>query len=208
MIRSAAVPRITLLTELLHDARCGSAEALGQLFQACRGYLLTVARQEMAAALRAKVDAADIVQETFIEATRDFTVFRGETEQELLGWLRGILRHNLADLSRYFQMCCRSLSQEVRLLDQLANFLIAGSARGKAWTVCEQLIAQEQCLALETALQHLPTTYRWVLQLRYGERCSFSEIGNRLQRSPEAARKLVCRSLQCLRQEMRVHSEV
>ena len=31
--------------------------------------------------LRAKIDAADVVQETFIEATHDFAAFRGET-----GW--------------------------------------------------------------------------------------------------------------------------
>lgn len=187
---------------LLQDARNGSMEALGQLLESCQGYLLAIARRELPVLLQAKVDAADVVQETFIEATRDFAHFRGANEQELLGWLRRILRHNLADLSRHFRMCCRSLSQEVRLLDQLANFLVAGSLHGQARTICEQLIAQEKGRALEAAVQHLPFVHRKVLQLRFGEHCSFSEIGNRLQRSPEAVRKMACRSLKQLRREM------
>jgi len=202
MMLSVAVSREVAPIAFLQDARDGSMEALGQLLESCQGYLLAIARRELPVPLQSKVDAADVVQETFIEATRDFAHFRGETEQELLGWLRRILRHNLADLSRHFRMCCRSLSQEVRLLDQLANFLVAGSIRGQARTICEQLIAQEKHRALEAAVQHLPCVYRKVLQLRFGERSSFSEIGNRLQRSPEAVRKIVCRSLKRLRREM------
>ena len=207
MNRSAAAFRNALLSALLHNARTGSVEALGQLFEACRGYLLTIARQEMAASLRAKVDAADVVQETFIEALRDFPAFRGETGPQLLGWLRGILRHNLADLAKHFGSRCRTLSQEVRLPDpqRLAD------ARIRAfWAVggpiCEQLIAQEQRRALDAALHRLPQLYRRVLQLHFGERCSFVEIGNGLQRSLEAVRKMAGRAVERLRQEMRIHA--
>lgn len=207
MTLSVAVHPEAVPIACLQDARSGSLEALGQLLESSRVYLLAVASRELPAPLLAKVDAADVVQETFIEATRDFADFHGETPQELLGWLRGILRHNLADISRHFRMGCRSLSQEVRLLDQLANFLVAGSFRGEARNICEQLIAQEKGRALEAAVQRLPPAYRKVLQLRYGERCSFSEIGNRLQRSPEAVRKMMCRALERLREQLRVHTE-
>lgn len=192
---------------LLQEARSGSMDALGKILEACRGYLLAVAGRELPPPLQSKVDAADVVQETFIEATRDFVHFRGESEQQLLGWLRGILRHNLTDLNRHFDMNCRSLSQEVCLLDELVDCLRSGTTRGNRATICEQLIAQEQCRALEKAVQRLPSSYRQVLQLRYGERCHFAEIGERLQRSPEAVRKIVCRALERLRQDMRGYSE-
>jgi RNA polymerase sigma-70 factor (ECF subfamily) len=208
MTRSANNLSNALLPALLHKARSGSVEALGRLFEACRGYLLSIARQELDASLRAKVDAADVVQETFIEATRDFAAFRGETGPQLLSWLRGILRHNLADLARHFGYSCRSLSQEVSLhsqasaaADRRSAFLAVGEP------ICEQLIAQEQRLALDAALQRLPPPYRQVLQLRYGERCSFAEIGLDLRRSPEAARKMACRAVERLRHEMRVYAE-
>jgi len=208
MAMSFATPlRPDVLTPLLQEARAGSTEALGQLFQASRGYLLTVARQELRATLRAKVDAADVVQETFIEATRDFAAFRGATEQQMLGWLRGILRHNLADVTRRFGACCRCLAQEERLRDHLPCPIHPRSPLVVGQTVCEQLIAQELRHDLDAALQRLPPLYRQVLQLRCGERWSFTEIGCSLRRSPEAARKLWCRAVERLRQDMRVYGD-
>lgn len=207
MPRSADCLRNVFLAALLHNARNGSAEALGRLFEACRGYLLSIAQQELAASLRAKVDAADVVQETFIEATRDFAAFRGETGPQLLGWLRGILRHNLTDLARHFEYGCRALSQEVPLYcqrstaDDTSTFLAVGRP------ICEQLIVEEQRRALDAALQRLPPPYRQVLQLRFGERCSFAEIGIDLRRSPEAVRKIYGRAVERLRYEMRVYAE-
>ncbi len=208
MNRSVALRREAFFSVLLHKARGGSIEALGRLFEACRGYLLTVARQELAAPLRTKVDAADVVQETFIEALRDFPNFRGETGHQVRGWLRGILRHNLADLTRHFECRCRCLAQEVPLLDRqcaTAARLRAFLARGGP--IYEQLIVQEQRHALDAALQRLPPRYRRVLQLHFGECYSFAEIGNDLQRSPEAVRKMAWRAIERLRREMHVFAE-
>ncbi len=175
-------------TEWLQDARAGSADALGQLFEACRPYLLAIARQELRASMQAKVDAADVVQETFIEAQRDFAAFRGETGPQFLGWLRGILRHNVADLTRRYETSCRCLSQEVRLPGSLGRSARRGPSFVNGMSVCEQLIAQERQCALVAAVQRLPLCYRQVLQFRHDDRQSFAEIGLRLHRSPEAVR--------------------
>lgn len=193
---------------LLHKARSGSIAALGQLLEACRGYLLAVASRELPAHLQAKVDAADVVQETFIEATRDFASFRGETEQQYLGWLRGILRHNLADVARYFESGCRDLSQEVPWFDPSAAAGRTRAFRTAGGTICEQLAAQEQRRALDAALMRLPPDYREVLQLHYGERRCFAEIGTTMQRTAEAVRKIACRAVERLRQDLRVFAEV
>lgn len=191
--------------ELLRQARGGSTSALGQLLEAYRAYLLVVAQRELHSSLQSKVDAADLVQETFIEAMRDFVRFRGEIEAQLLGWLRGILLHNLADLNRHYGMCCRRLSQEVRFQEQIVERVSVDSAQGQSRNICEQLIAQEQRRALDLALQHLPPSYRLVLHLRYHERRSFPEIGSSLRCSPEAARKLLGRALKRLRCDMRAY---
>jgi RNA polymerase sigma-70 factor (ECF subfamily) len=196
------------LTDLLLQARSGSGEALGQLLEACRVYLLVVARQELQMALQAKVDAADLVQDTFMEAMRDFADFHGDCEQQLLGWLRGILRHNVADLNRRFARGCRCLAQEVPLRTQLAALLPSPSTASGRTTICEQVIAQEQRRAVIAALQRLSPCYRQVLQLRYDERCTFAEIGNRLQRSPEAARKLWERAIERLRHDLLQHHSI
>ncbi len=196
-----------VLIDMLQDARAGSTEALGSLLEACRNYLLLVAHQELHAPLQAKLDAADLVQDTFIEATRDFVHFRGETGPQLLGWLRGILRHNLSDITRRFEASCRCLSHEVPLTWHSDNVAGRSSPFIQETTVCEQLIAQEQRRALHDALQRLPPSYQQVLQLRYGEQWSFVEIGSELRRSPEAARKLWSRALERLRHDLHVTPE-
>jgi RNA polymerase sigma-70 factor (ECF subfamily) len=63
-----------------------------------------------------------------------------------------------------------------------------------------QMMAAEQAAALRAALLRLPEDYRQVILLRNIERLSFQEIGARLQRSNEAARKLWVRAVDRLRE--------
>ena len=84
-------------------ARAGSKEAIGGALEACRGYLLGIAERELDADLRAKGGASDLVQDTFLEAQRDFAGFRGETQADLLAWLRRLLLNNLANFARTYR---------------------------------------------------------------------------------------------------------
>src|SRR2546430_10616716 len=84
-------------------ARAGSGPALGQLLELYRHYLALLARLQIGRRLQGKVDASDLVQETFLEAHRDFAQFQGLTEKELVSWLRQVLASNLANqVRRYF----------------------------------------------------------------------------------------------------------
>jgi DNA-directed RNA polymerase specialized sigma24 family protein len=87
---------------LLRRAREGDGPALGQLLESYRAYLVVLARIQVGRRLQGKVDASDVVQEAFLGAHRDFPQFRGSTERELLGWLRGILASLLANLVRHY----------------------------------------------------------------------------------------------------------
>ena len=69
----------------LPAAQAGSREALGQVLEACRAYLLLIAREELDPALQAKGGASDLVQQTFLEAQRDFARFQGDS-RSLLAW--------------------------------------------------------------------------------------------------------------------------
>src|SRR5262245_50828169 len=89
--------------QLLHRVRAGDGPALGQLLERYRAYLVVLARVQIGRRLQGKVDAADLVQEAFLGACRDFPQFRGTTEPEFLGWLRQILASLLANLIRHYQ---------------------------------------------------------------------------------------------------------
>src|SRR5262249_14287737 len=93
--RGAMSGRMRDAAQLLAAARGGSREALGEALESCRAYLLYVAQREMAPELQAKGGASDLVQETFLDAQRDFDRFRGATEEELLAWLRRLLVHKM-----------------------------------------------------------------------------------------------------------------
>src|SRR4051812_46570849 len=88
---------------LVEDARRGSPESLGFALEACRPYLVRIASEELAPELRAKGDASDLVQETFLDATRDFRGFTGRTAAEWRAWLRQIFFNNLHHLARRFR---------------------------------------------------------------------------------------------------------
>src|SRR5439155_25392464 len=85
--------------QLLAEALRGCGESLGALLEVYRGYLYLQARARLGLCLRARANPSDVVQETFLQACRHFGQFRGRTTQELLGWLRRILVHNLARLA-------------------------------------------------------------------------------------------------------------
>jgi RNA polymerase sigma-70 factor (ECF subfamily) len=100
----------------LPAARAGSREALGKLLEAARQYLHTIAQQELDPDLRAKNSPSDVVQETFVEVQRSFGHFQGDTEAELLAWMRQLLLHRLGKLRRrYRETQKRRLAREVAL---------------------------------------------------------------------------------------------
>src|SRR5947199_5000820 len=106
--------------ELLRQARAGSGPALGQLLELYRSYLAILARLQIGRRLQGKVDAADLVQDTFLEAHRHFGEFRGTVEAELVCWLRQILAGRLANLVRRYYGTQR---RDVRLERELADDL-------------------------------------------------------------------------------------
>ncbi len=187
----------------LPAARAGSREALGQLLEACRAYLLSIANQGLDADLQAKGGASDLVQDTFLEAHRDFARFQGNTEAELLAWLRCLLLNNVANFARGYRATGkRQVRREVRLeggdSSAAAN---AGFVAGTSSPSMEAM-AHEKAEAVARALERLPEDYRRVITLRNQERREFDDIGRLMDRSPDAARRLWSRAIERLEQEL------
>src|SRR5262249_26645466 len=189
----------------LPAARAGSPEALGQMLEACQAYLLMIARQELAPDLQAKAGASDLVQETFLDAYRDFAHFQGDTAAELLGWLRRLLLNNLANFTRrYRDTAKRQAAAEVPLEGGRSSADWTGGLLADASTPSGQAMAHEQTQAVQRALDRLPADHRQVILLRYQEELSFEDIGRLMDRSPNAAEKLWARAIKRLQQELEV----
>ena len=187
----------------LPAARAGSREALGKVLEAARHYLLAIARQDLDPDLRAKNSPSDVVQETFVEAQRAFGQFHGDTEDELLAWLRQLLLHRVGKLRRrYRDTQKRRLAREVALGGDESTDGPAGRLAANMPSPSGQAMAHEQDKALQEALERLPEDYRRIITLRHQEQLPFEEIGRLLQRSPDAARKLWARAVERLHEEL------
>lgn len=188
--------------EWLTAAQAGSREALGQALESCRGYLLLIAQQELDPELQAKGGASDLVQQTFLEAQRDFGTFQGNTQEALLAWTRRLLLNNLANFRRDLRRSKRKVSREVSLPTGTSSGRGDGGLRAGISTPSAMAMREEETQALERALARLPEDYRQVIQLRYREERSFEAIAEMMQRSPNAVRKLWGRAIERLQQEL------
>jgi RNA polymerase sigma-70 factor (ECF subfamily) len=185
---------------LLRLARQGDGRVVGQLLEMYRGYLKLLARLQIDRRLRGKVDASDVVQDTFLHAHQGFPEFRGTTEMELLAWLRQILSSRLMDLLRRFY---QSRGRDVRLERRLGEELDR-SSRGAALLASPEsspsrrAIRREQAVLVADALERLPADYREVILLRHLEELSFPEVARHMDRSLSSVKNLWTRALAAL----------
>jgi RNA polymerase sigma-70 factor (ECF subfamily) len=190
---------------LLSRARAGDGDALGALLELYRHYLSLLARLQVGRRLQGKVDAADLVQETFLEAHRDLRQFRGTTESELVHWLRRILATTLANqVRRYFGTQARDPQLERELaeaLDASSRSMDRGLVAPQS-SPSQQAVRREQAVLLADALEVLPEDYRQVIVLRQLEGLSFPEVAQHMRRSEDSVKKLWARALARLRQTL------
>lgn len=191
-------------TVLVVASKAGNNEALGSLLLRYRGYLLMLAHRFLSDQLRRRIDPADVVQVTFLEAKRDLHSFRGETPAEFAGWLRGMLKNNVASaLSHHVMTQKRSTKKEVH-----AGALDGDSKSGGNWIA--QLpggitspsgvaVREEAVLAMMDALHKLPETQAEAIRLRYMEGLPLKDIVERMGKSETAVAGLLKRGLQKMR---------
>ncbi len=188
--------------ELLRRAQAGDRMALGQLLAMYHDYLALLARLQIGQRLQGKVDASDLVQETFLKAHRDFGQFRGASEAELVSWLRQILAGNLAHTVRRY---CGTQGRDVRLERELANELNESSRAldqglvGRHSSPSQRASRREQSVLLAGALARLPEDYREVIVLSHLQGLSFPEVARRMGRTLDSVKNLWARALARLR---------
>ncbi|MCM2373330.1 sigma-70 family RNA polymerase sigma factor [Aporhodopirellula aestuarii] len=191
-------------TALVVASKGGSNEALGVLLLRYRGYLLMLAHRYLSDQLRRRIDPSDIVQVTFLEAKRDLGAFRGETPAEFAGWLRGMLKNNVASaLSHHVMTQKRSTKKEVHAA---AGNGESGSREnwiaqlpGGITSPSGVAVREEAVMAMMEALHQLPETQAEAIRLRYMEGLPLKEIVERMGKSETAVAGLLKRGLQKMR---------
>lgn len=196
-------PPATTVADLLERARQGDPQGRERLFSACRSYLQLVASTQVEGWLQSKVDASDLVQQTLLEAHRDFDRFAGGTTAEWLGWLRKIMSHNAADLvRRYRGTAKRQARKEVSLArdDSTERPALDPAAPGE--TPSQEFLLRDTELRVAAALEQLSAEHRQVVVLRNLKRLPFDEVARQMGRSRPAAQMLWMRAIKKLQEAL------
>jgi RNA polymerase sigma-70 factor (ECF subfamily) len=151
--------------------------------------------------LQGKLDAADIVQETLLQAHRKLGQFRGHTDAELAAWLRAILVNTLAMAARQFEARARDVARERSL--QVGRGEATARRKSRSMAVpaspAEHALRQEQLLRLMDALGKLSEDQRRAIEFHHLEGQSLAEVADRMHRSKQAVIGLLFRGLKRLR---------
>jgi len=187
--------------QLLEIARQGDRQALGDLLQAYYNYLQILATTQLDRRLQRRLSPADLVQDTLLAAQRDFPDFRGQSEREMLGWLRQILINSLhRAIEVHLKAGKRDLRREVSL-DELSQGVDRSAANFGAMLASDgtspssPVRARERSVALANELAKLPEHYREVIILRNLQALTFEEIALRMERNVGAVRMLWLRAI-------------
>src|SRR5262245_47900947 len=175
--------------QMLLEARTGDGAVLGRLLETYRRYLALLARVQIGARLQGKVDEFDLVQETFLEAHRNFSRFQGTSEAQFVSWLRQILAMCLAGvLRRYLGTQGRDIRLEREIIDAVDRSSIAldHALVAPGSSPSQQASRREQAVLLADALGELPDDYREVIVLRHLESLTFPQIAQRMGRSVDS----------------------
>jgi RNA polymerase sigma-70 factor, ECF subfamily len=174
--------------DLLQAARAGDRAALSFLLAACQSFLRARANRARRAELRPKCGDSDLVQDTLTAAYENFARFVGTGEEQFRAWLRAILDHRAANLSRRF---CPSTRQEVSLQTPGLEELLPSQRSGPVQRA-ERGEKQERIARAFTAL---PLADRELVRLHLYEKWEFAAIAVRLGRTVAAVRKHWSRAL-------------
>jgi RNA polymerase sigma-70 factor (ECF subfamily) len=174
-----------------------------------RPYLHLLASLQISRRLQAKLEASDIVQQTFAQAIDGWEQFRGCTDAEAAAWLRKILAHQLANAFRDM----RRQKRDVRRERSIEGSLEQSASRLQSWLAADQTspsqgaIAGEQAVALANALAELPEPQWRAVTVQHLEGWTLEQVAEHLGRSPVAVAGLIKRGLATLRQHFQAESQ-
>jgi RNA polymerase sigma-70 factor (ECF subfamily) len=178
---------------LIEMARAGSPEAWETLCSRHGARLLTLIRLRMGASIRSRTESDDILQATLLKAVVGIGSFRGRSQDSFVAWLARIAANVVRDQVDHASRRRRATAAEQPLEDVASGRLVAcirSQTSRIAW--------DERRERLESALESLAPEHREVIILRKLEELPFSEVAQRLGRSPDACRMLLARAMASL----------
>lgn len=191
-------------TVLLDKANNGDAAAVEELFSRHRVRLHRMVQLRISPLLKGRVDASDVVQESFLEAWRRLEDYLQDPRMPFFLWLRFLTRQQIfAVHNRHAGVKARDPRREVALyegvLPEASSEALASQLLGQLPSPSEVIVRAELQLQLQTGLDALQPEDREILALRHFEQLTSAEAAKELGITEAAAAKRYLRALMRLR---------
>lgn len=194
---------------LLERLRAGDDASLAELFSLHRERLRRLVHFRLDPRLRGRVDADDLLQESYLNAAGRLRHFLEKPSMSFFVWLRMIVDQTLADAHRrHLGAQIRDAGREVRLGagGRRAGGRSEGTSTSMAFRIAGNLtspsqaaIREETYRQLEEALESMDPTDREVLALRHFEELTNGEVAEVLGIQEKAASIRYVRALRRLK---------
>jgi len=185
--------KLSRTIQLVKKAKNGDQEAFNSLFERYYDRVIRIARLRLGSLLRAKLETQDICQEVFIKVIKSFEQFNEfETEGAFLHWVSKIIENTIRDKSDYFKAKKRSVSKEVplkkvwRSSEGTQEFTLPGNEPAPF----ENIQKKEEARIVEESLFELKEEEKEIIIMAEYEGLKYTEIGEKLTKSPDAIRMM------------------
>jgi RNA polymerase sigma-70 factor (ECF subfamily) len=181
------------------DPDAGSASAvpddsaaLGAIFVQYRDRLELMVRLRLDWKLRGRIDACDVLQDTYLEANRRYAQYVRQPDMPAFLWLRFLTLQTLAILHRrHLGTHMRDAGKEVSLyqgaLPEASSAALAAQLLGQRTTPSQAAMRAEMQFRLQDALNSLDPIDREIIALRHFEQLNNAEAAQVLGLSQSGA---------------------
>jgi RNA polymerase sigma-70 factor (ECF subfamily) len=197
----------TAQDDLRRRAEAGDEAALAALFAGCRDRLRRMVQLRLDRRLIGRVDASDVLQETYLEVRTRFPDYVRDQADSLpfFLWLRLVTGQKLVDLyRRHLGTRMRDVGLEVSLhrgrMPHASSASLAAQLLGKLTSASRAAIRAEQRLIVQEALERMDPIDREILVLRHFEHLTNGEVALSLGLGKTAASQRYVRALTRLRE--------
>jgi len=177
---------------------------LAELFYENRERLKRIVSSSIDHRLHRRMDASDVLQETFMEAFSRIHEYLANPNVSLFVWLRFLAKQRLTLMHRQnLQVQARDVRRELSLEavedDRQSKVALAAQLAGRLTTASASFSRKELRLEIQSALDRLDFKSREILMLRHFEQLSNVESAEVLQISTTAACNRYIRALERLK---------
>lgn len=177
---------------------------LSEVFAQHRDRLRRMVRLRMDRRLQGRVDASDVIQEAYVEATQRYDDYRQKPEVSPFIWLRFLTGQKLIQLQRrHLGTRARDANREVSIyrgaMPEATSAALAAQLIGKQTSPTQAVARAETKMRVQEALNNMDEIDREVLALRHFEQLNNGEVAQLLCISEDAAYKRYVRALKRLK---------